>query len=301
MGQLRIVTDSTADIPSAVRKCYGIEMVPLKVHFQEETYQDAVTINNEQFYAKLVQAKQLPTTSQPSPLEFLDVYQRLYEEGSQEVISIHISSALSGTYQSALLAKNMFTEQMDIMIIDSKSGSLGFGSMVIEAARMAAAGCSKEEIVALIQWYSLHRKLYFLVDTLEFLHKGGRIGKAAALFGTLLTIKPILSINEAGEVYAVDKVRGRKRALMHILERLEQEFAVRPVHLVIGYANNKEVTSDLTAEIKRKFDVRSLQYVAIGGVVGAHIGMDAVAVSIWPADDVRFFSNYVQDVNDLHT
>lgn len=284
MSHIRIVTDSTADIPQDVRERYGIEMVSLKVHFGQEMFKDAVTIDAEQFYKKLVQADKLPTTSQPSPVEFLDVYKRLNTESDTQVISIHLSAALSGTYQSAVLAKSMLEEEADITIVDSKSASYGFGLIVVEAARMAEAGHSKEEILAMIERYQTERSLYFLVDSLEFLHKGGRIGKAAALFGTLLNIKPILSVDGAGEVCALDKVRGHKRAVARIVELLERDHAGHPVHVVMGYTSDQSATDDLTEAIKQRFDIRSLSYTAIGAVIGTHVGTGVGAVFMWPAD-----------------
>ncbi|BFH15042.1 DegV family protein [Paenibacillus melissococcoides] len=285
MASIRIVTDSTADIPQELRERYRIEMIPLKVHFGNDMYQDAVTISAERFYQLLVEAKRLPTTSQPSPIEFLEVFKRLNAEPDTQIISIHLSAAFSGTYQSAVLAKNMMEEEADITIVDSKSASYGFGLIVVEAAKMAEAGRSKEEILAMIERYQRERKLFFLVDTLEYLQKGGRIGKAAALFGTLLNIKPILSIDDEGEVYAVEKVRGHKKAVARILEMLKQEFEGRPVHTVMGYTSNPSAADDLAAAIQNTMDVRSMDYTIVGSVIGTHVGTGVAAVFMWPADE----------------
>ncbi|WGU96936.1 DegV family protein [Paenibacillus dendritiformis] len=285
MASIRIVTDSTADIPQELRERYRIEMIPLKVHFGNDMYQDAVTINAERFYQLLVEAKRLPTTSQPSPIEFLEVFKRLNAEPDTQIISIHLSAAFSGTYQSAVLAKNMMEEEADITIVDSKSASYGFGLIVVEAAKMAEAGRTKEEILAMIERYQRERKLFFLVDTLEYLQKGGRIGKAAALFGTLLNIKPILSIDDGGEVYAVEKVRGHKKAVARILEMLKQEFEGRPVHTVMGYTSNPSAADELAAVIQNTLDVRSMDYTIVGSVIGTHVGTGVAAVFMWPADE----------------
>lgn len=285
MASIRIVTDSTADIPQELRERYRIEMIPLKVHFGNDMYQDAVTINAERFYQLLVEAKRLPTTSQPSPIEFLEVFKRLNAEPDTQIISIHLSAAFSGTYQSAVLAKNMMEEEADITVVDSKSASYGFGLIVVEAAKMAEAGRTKEEILAMIERYQRERKLFFLVDTLEYLQKGGRIGKAAALFGTLLNIKPILSIDDGGEVYAVEKVRGHKKAVARILEMLKQEFEGRPVHTVMGYTSNPSAADELAAAIQNTLDVRSMDYTIVGSVIGTHVGTGVAAVFMWPADE----------------
>lgn len=285
MGHVRIVTDSTSDISQDVREHYGIEMVPLRVQFGQEIFEDSITITAEQFYEKLAKADKLPKTSQPSPAQFLDVFKRLNTEPGTQIISIHVSTALSGTYQSALLAINMLKEEgaVDITIVDSKSASYGLGFVVVEAAKMAAVGHTKEEILAMIERYHKECKLYFLVDSLEFLHKGGRIGRASALFGTLLHVKPILSVNHSGEVYAVDKARGHKRAVARILELLQRDYGDQAVHVIIGYTSNRAITDELTDAVKRQFNVQSLLHRIVGPATGTHVGTNVAAVLMLPA------------------
>lgn len=161
MSQVRIVTDSTADIPKDVREKLGIEMVPLKVLFGTESYRDAVDISADAFYDKLTGSNVMPTTSQPSPIEFLEVYQQLAEQGDGPIISIHLSSAMSGTYQSALIAKTMIDDKIDIDVVDSKSASYGFGLLVVAAAEAARQGRSREEILAMIAGFAKARKYIF--------------------------------------------------------------------------------------------------------------------------------------------
>ncbi|MGZ9584733.1 DegV family protein [Paenibacillus marinisediminis] len=283
MANVRIVTDSTADIPLEVRQQLGIEMVPLKVHFGNEMYQDAVTIEPDQFFEKLVQSSKLPTTSQPSPVEFLNVYRRLIDEQDSSVISIHLSAALSGTYQSAVLAKNMMEEDADITVIDSRSASYGIGMIVVQAAKMAQEGCSKEQIMEMIDRISSGRQLFFLVDSLEYLQKGGRIGKAAAVFGSLLNIKPILSVDAEGGVHALDKVRGSKKAIARIVEMMKQKHGDNPVHFAVGYTNDKAATEDLVAAVQQAFDIKDVQYIQVGAVIGTHVGLGVSAAFMWPA------------------
>lgn len=282
MSSIRIVTDSTSDIPLALRESLGIEMVPLKVHFGEDTYLDSVTIDSETFYSKLPQAAQLPTTSQPSPMDFMEVYKKLAEEPGVQIISIHLSSALSGTFQSAALAKSLLEEQADITLVDSKTASYGIGLLVVAAAEAARAGRSKEEILELIGKLSSRTSLYFLVNTLEYLHKGGRIGKASAVFGTLLNIKPILSIDDDGEVTSVDKVRGSKRAAARIIELLKEKHQ-GPVRVAIAHADSLQNAEELSALIREHFEVEELLYTTIGPVIGAHVGGGTVGVFMVPA------------------
>lgn len=282
MGKVRIVTDSTSDIPEEVKKRLGISVVPLKVLFGEETFLDAVTITSEQFYEKLAQSSVLPTTSQPSPNEFSEVYEGLIaEDADSPIISIHLSAALSGTYQSAVIAHSMLEQEADITIIDSKSASYGFGLRVVRAAEMAQAGESKERIIAEIERLERSTNLYFLVDTLEYLQKGGRIGKASALIGSILNIKPILSLDKDGVVLAVDKVRGSKKAMARIIELLKQTYGDEPVGMTMAYSFSKDTAEDLCELLKAQFNVQEMNWTTVGAVIGTHTGPGTSAVFMY--------------------
>lgn len=282
LGKVRIVTDSTADVPKEIRERLGITIVPLKVLFGEETFLDAVTITSEEFYEKLAHSSALPTTSQPSPMEFSDVYERLLAEDAESpIISLHLSAALSGTYQSAVIAQSMLEEESDITVLDSRSASFGFGMRVVKAAEMAQAGESKERIIEAIEQLERDTNLYFLVDTLEYLQKGGRIGKASALIGSILNIKPILSLDKDGVVLAVDKVRGSKKAMARIVELLKQTYGDEPVGLTMAYSFRKEGAEELLALLKSQFNVQAIGWTTIGAVVGTHTGPGASAVFMY--------------------
>ncbi|MZQ81664.1 DegV family EDD domain-containing protein [Paenibacillus sp. 5J-6] len=282
MTHIRIVTDSTADIPLAIRQELNIEMVPLKIHFGEEQFLDAVTLKSEEFYPKLTSSPHFPRTSQPSPAEFLSLYQSLLEEPNTEIISIHLSSALSGTYQSALLASTMLEESTGkVHVVDSRTASYGIGALVVAAAKAAKAGQSSAEIIELVQRIRENFYIYFLVDTLEFLQKGGRIGKASALFGSLLNIKPILSIDGEGEVAAIDKVRGQKKAIARILELLAADVPNRRIPSIhIAHANNLEGAQLLREVITQQFEVEHVDYITLGPVIGAHAGPGTIAAFV---------------------
>lgn len=285
MSLVKIVTDSTADIPKRVREQLGIEMVSLKVMFGVETYLDAVSISTSQFYEKLIASSSLPTTSQPSPIEFMETYQRVLQKNpGSPIISLHVSSAVSGTFQSALLGSAMLEESSasdsDITVIDTKSASYGAGMLVVRAAEMAAAGGSKEAILAEIERLNKDKKLYFLVDTLEYLQKGGRIGKAAALFGSILNVKPILTLDEDGAVTAVDKVRGTKKAMQRIIELFKQEFGSDPVELMVAWTHKSEAALELAALAQTQLQVRNIKQTEIGASVGTHVGPGTAALFI---------------------
>ncbi|UVI27825.1 DegV family protein [Paenibacillus spongiae] len=281
MSAIRIVTDSTADIPQDVRERLNIEIVPLKVLFGEETFLDSVTINSGQFFDKLTSSAVLPTTSQPSPAEFMATYDRILNESpGATIISIHLSSALSGTYQSAVLGHSLLERDGDIVVIDSKSASYGFGMLVVKAAELAAAGMPRDQILEEIETMTREKRLYFLVDTLEYLQKGGRIGKAAALFGSILNIKPILSVDADGEVTAVDKVRGQKKALQRIMDLLAKDFGSDPVDITLAWATSNETALELGEQAKARFQVRSTKHTRIGSVIGTYVGPGTVAIFI---------------------
>lgn len=185
MNRTIIVTDSTSDIPPAMAETYGIEVVPLTLMFGEEAFRDNLDMTPEQFYERLPRTSQLPTTSQPSPVEYMNVYRSILERNPGcSILSFHISSGLSGTYQSALLAKSMLEEEGEgITVVDSLSASYGFGFMVVEAARMSAEGKGPEEILEAVESLRQSRKLYFLVDTLEYLQKAGELEKPPLFWG----------------------------------------------------------------------------------------------------------------------
>lgn len=282
MASVVLVTDSTADIPLQVREKLGISMVPLKVNFGDVSYLDNITLQPAQFYEKLAAFGGLATTSQPSPADFYDVYKRLTDDG-HSVISIQLSGAMSGTYQSAMIAKSMLEEDADVTVIDSKSASYGYGMLVVAAAEMAQAGASKEDIIAEVHRSREELRLYFLVDTLEYLRKGGRIGKASAVLGSLLNIKPILSIDKEGTVFPFDKVRGQKRAMARIVEVLEADLKDRPVKLTIAVTPGHVAgVSELAELLKQHLNVQHYQETEIGPVVGTHAGPGTIGLFVTP-------------------
>ncbi|MBY9082273.1 DegV family protein [Paenibacillus sp. HN-1] len=286
MNRTVIVTDSTSDIPPSMAVELGIEVVPLTLMFGEESFRDGIDMTPEQFYERLPRASQLPTTSQPSPVEYMNVYRRIMEQyPSSPILSFHISSGLSGTYQSALLAKSMLEEEGErITVYDSLSASYGFGLLVVHAARLSAEGKSPEEILESVEALRQSRKLYFLVDTLEYLQKGGRIGKASAVLGTLLNIKPILSIDQEGIIYAVEKIRGRKKAVARMIELFKADLpGVSSINAAVGHTAEPSSAEEFLQELSQHFTIRERVLTNVGPVVGSHVGNGTLAVFIWPA------------------
>ena len=280
MRKVLIVTDSTADIPQTMQEELGLTVVPLKVHFGEETFEDGVDLTPDEFYKKLEEADRIPTTSQPTPHQFETEYRRLADENPEsDIISIHLSSKLSGTYQSAYIASQTLGEDVPVTVIDSKRASYAIGLIVVEVAVLAKQGATKEEVVARIDELLNEVTVFFMVDTLEYLEKNGRIGKASAVLGSLLKIKPILSLTEEGEVYPFEKVRGNKKAVNRILEEFNERFGQDLVHVGISHAKAPEEAQKLMEKIKAQFNVKESVITNIGPVIGTHVGPGTISVS----------------------
>lgn len=276
---VRIVTDSTADLPAEIVTRYGITVVPLQVLFGAESFRDGVDIHPELFYRKLREAKELPTTSQPSPTEFAAVYRELARDGSP-VVSLHLSLELSGTYQSARIGA-AGVDGADITVIDTRSASIGLGLIVLEAAKAAQAGKSKEEIIFLLERLIAGSHLLLVVDTLEYLQKGGRIGKAQALLGSLLSIKPILILRD-GVVTPLEKVRGQAKALTLLAELAAAEVSPDDRVIVsVAHAAAPEAAEALKTKIKPLFpNLAAIFTNEVGPVIGTHVGPGTLGIIV---------------------
>lgn len=281
---VKVVTDSTADIPESVRKELDIAMVPLKVHLAGETFLDGVTLKPREFYERLAAADELSTTSQPSPNEFVEAYRKVAGEEQHDLISIHLSAAMSGTYQSAVLAKSMLEDDLRIEVIDSKKASFANGMIVIAVAEAAKAGKTLEECCAIAERYVKELQVYFMVDTLKYLQKGGRIAKASALLGSLLNIKPILKLDEDGEVAPDEKIRGKKKALARIYEKLQHYAAGEVVDVGLLHANIGDEVTTIEAALRERLDISRLQVAELGPVIGTHAGPGTIGLAIIKTD-----------------
>jgi DegV family protein with EDD domain len=278
---IKIVTDSTSYLPPEEIERFDIHVVPLNVHFgEDQVFQEGVTINIDQFYAMLAESPELPTTSQPSPGQFLDVFSELTEAG-HDVLCLVISGKLSGTYQSATDAKHMLPDA-NIVVIDTYSTVSCLGLMVVTAAEMATEGHTMAEIVARVEQMRDDMKLYFVVDTLEYLQKGGRIGAAAAFLGTLLKVKPILMLDE-GVIKPLDKVRSKRKAIQRLLSELESHVSPeQPVQAVAMHAQAPDEASELTTEMRRRFNCQRMFFGEVGPVIGTHTGPGLLGAAICP-------------------
>ncbi|HEY60549.1 MAG TPA: DegV family protein [Anaerolineae bacterium] len=280
MSNVAIVTDSTAYVPKELVKSLNITEIPLYIIWGEETYKDNVDITPKQFYIKLQSAKVMPSTSQPSPQEFIGIYKPLLDKG-KDILSIHISSKLSGTVDSAVQAKKMLASDR-IEIVDSLSTTMALGLIVLAAARAAKKDKDLQTCKNIAEKARANTDVYFVVDTLEFLKRGGRIGGATALLGSALKLKPILYVKD-GSVETYEKVRTKKKAIQRLVDICVEKIGNRqPVHLSTIHANSENEAETLKKELEKRFEtgaiVEMLQ-AELSPVIGNHVGPGTVAVS----------------------
>jgi DegV family protein with EDD domain len=269
-----IVLDSTSDYPDAASRFPNMRVVPLYVRFADMTFRDYVDLGPHEFYEKLRTAATLPATAQPTPHDFLSAYEELSQY--ERIYSLQVSSRVSGTFQSAELAAAELGGDR-VRVVDTRSVSLAVAMLSHAIQRRLARGATDEEIEALIERFRREARVVFTVETLEFLQRGGRIGRAAALAGSLLNVRPILAI-EDGEVTAVARVRGRQKAVAEFERRLEEGSEDRSgLRVAIAHADAAEWVGTLSELVWKVRPKAEIEFTAIlGAVVGTHVGPGAV-------------------------
>ena len=271
-----IVLDSTSDFFDARERHANMRIVPLYVLFDGESLRDHVDIGPAEFYERLAAAKSLPTTSQPTPADFLACYEELRAAGFARIWSLHLTSKLSGTYESAVRAAEQLGGDV-VRAVDTETASLACALLAEAIDRRLEQGTSDAEIEELVERFKRDNRVVFTVDTLEYLQKGGRIGKAQALAGSLLHVKPILSIRD-GVVEPIGRVRGRQKALEEFAKLFDAETEDRDgLRVAIAHANAPEwvdVLTDMAHRIRPRSTLEMVE--TLGAVVGAHAGPGAV-------------------------
>ncbi|MBO8138449.1 MAG: DegV family protein, partial [Desulfotomaculum sp.] len=278
MRKVAIVTDSTCDISKEEFKKYGINLLPLKVVYNDRQYMDRVEIEPQEVYDSM--KNETPKTSMPSPGEAVNLFEKLAKEGFTDVIAIHISSGLSGTYQMVKTVARQMKNIINIEVIDSKALSLGLGFLVLEARRQIEEGIDFEEVVKRLRGLQKKVKVFFVVKTLEYLRKGGRIGYVAGTIGEMLNVKPIISINEEGKYYTYDKVRGRKRSLNKLVEIVREYAEGKKLKLAVMHADALEEARS----VAKKLQLPNLDLVGVGEISPAmvvHAGPGLVGVAFY--------------------
>ena len=281
MSSIAIVVDSTPGLSQDYVERHGIRVVPLYLKIGDKTYRDGVDITEDEFYSLLPKADPLPTTSQPSAGDFAKVYDELVAEGATGIVSVHLSSGISGTVNSANLAAQQLSE-VPVRVVDTLYAAAAHVFVIEAGVRARAAGADLDGIVEAMQRVIDQVKLVFMVETLEYLYKGGRIGGAAALVGSLLQFKPLLFLDD-GRIDALERVRTSKRALVRMVEVVGEWLGRdEPLAVVVMHAHCPETAAALAAHLPKALNVVNVRTCHIPPVLGAHVGNGTVGLGACP-------------------
>ena len=283
MNNIAILTDSTANLPAEWVKQYAIRVIPLKIHWENETYLDGIDLTPEEFYMRLSNSKSLPTTSQPSIQDFLMAFNSLADEGATGIVVPLISSGISGTVDSAQAAARLFT-RVPVEIIDTHITSVGQVLILLAAARAAEQGKSLQEVRHAADEVVKCLRVFFAVDTLEYLHRGGRINGASRYLGTALAIKPILFFNSEGKIDALERVRTKSKSWQRLIELAEEQANGRPVHVGIVHANAPGAAQKFRDEVEQRFNCKEIFTVEFSPVIGVHVGPGTIGIALYTED-----------------
>ncbi len=273
---VKIVTDSTADLPPEVAQQLGITVVPVYVRFGEEVYRDGVDISQDELYQKLVASPIHPTTSQPPPGDFADVYRKLAKE-TDEIVSIQVTSKLSGTYDSALQGKELAGVRCRVEVVDSLSLSMGLGLVAMAAARLAAAGESLQMVMEEIGQAIPAIRLLGVFDTLKYLLQGGRIGRAKALLGSVLNMKPLITMRD-GELFPAGQARTRSKGIERLFDLVKNALNVQEVAIV--HSTTPDEAGSLREHIGTIFDKKQIHMARLGPALGVHGGPGTLILAL---------------------
>lgn len=273
---IRIVTDSVADLPPAIAGANDISVVPLYVMIGGESLRDGIDIGADEFYSRLARISKLPTTSQPSVFEFRTAYERLLDEG-HHIVSIHVSSKLSGTMTSATQAKTSLGNPYQIEIVDSQLAGGALGLLAIDASRWAKGMNDHIEVAQRVRRAIAANSGYVVVDTLKYLQMGGRIGKAQALVGGMLSFKPIVCIRD-GEVHPVERPRTRNRAVARLTTIVRESAPIRMLHL--SYTTGRDGAMAIRDDLSSLVPPDQILESRLGPVLGTHLGPNALSVAL---------------------
>lgn len=271
-----IVTDSTAYIPAELRAKHNIHMIPLNVIFGNESYQEEVDIKVDQFYEEVKNSRELPSTSQPAIGEFVALYEKLAQD-YDAVVSIHLSSGISGTYQGAVAAGDM-VEGIQVHAFDSEISCMVQGLYVLEAAEMAAEGKGPEQIIERMNEMKESIRAYFMVDDLSHLQRGGRLSSAQAIVGSLLQVKPLLHFVDT-KIVPFEKIRTRKKAVKRIHDLFDEVASEQvPMRAVVIHANREAEAEEMKKELEQKYPHVEFFLSYFGPVIGTHLGEGALGL-----------------------
>jgi len=279
MSKIAVVTDSTTYLPSDLAKKYNISIAPQVLIWGEQTYKDGVDIQSEEFFTRLKTAKVMPTTSQVAVISFQEMFQDLVNK-DYEILAVLVSSKLSGTVQSATQARDlMSTAREKVHIVDSQSVAMALGFQAVAVARAVESGASLSEAKALAEKLNEYTGVFFAVDTLEFLHRGGRIGGAQRFLGTMLNMKPILAIQN-GRVEGIERIRTKSKALDRVFELvIEKVKGKSPIRIATLHANAVDEAKVLLARAEKELNPTESVFTEVSPTVGTHAGPGTVGLA----------------------
>lgn len=280
---LKIVTDSTCDLPPAWLQEYQITVAPIHIHFDLETFREGQTITPDRLYRRIEASGTLPTTSQPSVGEFSQLYQALTADGS-EVLSVHVTSKLSGTYQSAALAARQLPSGAPVSVVDSLNGSVGLGLLVREAAQLARAGLTRADIVARLEARRPHIHIFIMLKDLRYARMSGRVGRLRELLAALLHVKPIVGV-DAGALIPLQRVRSQQQGFERMAALAAEQVRQRPVHVGIAHALAPAEAETLLALVKSRLNCRETFIADLALSLAVHFGPGTVGLATYPAEE----------------
>ena len=278
---LHIVTDGAADLPPEWEQEYDIKVIPINIQFGEKTYLQFVDIGFDDFYRKIEETKVIPKTSQPSPHQFSEFYQKIAKPGDT-ILSVHVTSKLSGTYASAVIAAGELKDKYNVVTYDSACGSMGIGFMCREARLMERAGKSVDEIVKYLDDVREKVQIILTLDNLEFARMSGRVGTLKAALASVLNVKPIAVLKD-GVVNMTDKARTRKASLEKVLEIGRIAFGDTPVHLGVVHARDLASGQALLEQAKKEFNFKSFELADLSVSLAVNFGPGTVGLVLYPA------------------
>jgi DegV family protein with EDD domain len=279
---LRIVTDGAADVPAGWEKEFDVKIIPINIHFGEKTFIQYVDMDFDSFYKEVETNKVFPKTSQPSPHQFAEFYKNNFQKG-ETILSIHVTSKLSGTYASCEAAAKELKGQYNVIPFDSLGGSMGIAFLCRAARQMDRAGKSVDEIVKALEALRGQVQVILTLDTLEFAKRSGRVGTLSAALASVLNVKPIARLQD-GLVHMVEKVRTRKAALARVIEMGKEAFGNRPVSLGVVHAHDLESGRTLLEDAKKSLNVKDTELTDLSISLAVNFGPGTVGLVLYPAE-----------------
>jgi DegV family protein with EDD domain len=281
---IKIVTDTTCDMPSAWFSQYHITTIPMNIQFGLETFHEGITITQRAFYQRIETEGVIPTTSQPSVGEFTELYEALAADGS-EILSIHLTSKLSGTWQSAFLAAKQLQGKIKVSVLDSLTSSPGLGFMVREAAQLIEAGLTVDDIITRLEARRAQINVFIMLKDLRYARMSGRVGRLRETVASLLDIKPIVGVEE-GNLIPIDRVRTQKNGFKRMLMMAQAQVGDAPVHVGMVHAMAQAQAEDLLAQVESRLNCRDTFVTDIALSLAVHFGPGTVGFATYPVEEI---------------